>query len=114
MNYMNKLQNPYEVLGVTANAPQEVIRAAYRVMAKLHHPDLNQKSTNESSTMALINQAYDILSCPKLRYEYDKRRIQEENNIKFKQRVQHGGENFVCSKPALTTYDHRGRLHTYT
>ena len=32
-------QGPHAVLGVTADAPVEVIRAAYRALALKHHPD---------------------------------------------------------------------------
>jgi DnaJ-class molecular chaperone len=32
-------RSPHEVLFVTSNAPPEVVLAAYRALAKKHHPD---------------------------------------------------------------------------
>lgn len=56
--------NPYEVLGVSENATQEEIRAAYRELVKKYHPD--QYANNPLSDLAQeklkeINQAYDML-----------------------------------------------------
>lgn len=47
----------YSTLYVTPNAPKEVITAAYRVLAKIHHPDAG--GTNEMMTR--INAAYTDL-----------------------------------------------------
>ena len=57
--------NPYKVLGVSEDATQEEIRAAYRELVKKYHPD--QYANNPLSDLAQeklkeINQAYDMLS----------------------------------------------------
>lgn len=57
--------NPYEVLGVSENATQEEIRAAYRELVKKYHPD--QYANNPLSDLAQeklkeINQAYEMLT----------------------------------------------------
>lgn len=44
-------------LYVTGNAPKEVIKAAYRALAQMHHPD----SGGDTETMARINAAYQEL-----------------------------------------------------
>jgi molecular chaperone DnaJ len=61
----------YEVLGVAPTASTEVIRSAYRTLARLHHPDV---STLESSprVMADINNAWSVLSDPVARFNYDR------------------------------------------
>lgn len=60
----------YEVLGVAPNAPAEVIRAAYRVLARLHHPDASV-SPQSTGMMSAINEAYEVLSDPSARATYD-------------------------------------------
>lgn len=49
--------SPHVVLCVTTNAPPEVIRAAHRALASLHHPDVG----GDPVRMAEINDAYDQL-----------------------------------------------------
>lgn len=59
----------YKILGLSANATEKEIKAAYYKMAKLHHPDLNNgKQSNEFKEMT---NAYDILSDAKKKQEYD-------------------------------------------
>jgi curved DNA-binding protein len=58
----------YGVLGVQDYAPPEVIQAAYKAMARIHHPDTG----GDTKRMAEINTAYETLSDPKKRREYDR------------------------------------------
>lgn len=60
----------YEILQVSPNASSEVIDAAYRRLARVYHPDVG--GSNEA--MALLNEAYRVLSDPRLRCEYDRAR----------------------------------------
>jgi len=62
----------YQVLGVLEDAEQVVIRAAYKALSQKYHPDkaLNEKAP-DSPRMADINRAYDTLSDPAKRAEYD-------------------------------------------
>jgi hypothetical protein len=55
---------------VTRDAPIEVIKAAYRVIAQKHHPDMNQ-SEDSQRIMTIVNEAWRILSDPKLKEEHD-------------------------------------------
>lgn len=57
--------NPYEVLGVSPNATQEEIRAAYIKLVKKYHPDRYQDSALKKQAedrMKRINAAYDMLT----------------------------------------------------
>lgn len=57
--------NPYQVLGVSENATQEQIRAAYLKLVRQYHPDKytdNPMKDMAQEKMKEINQAYDILS----------------------------------------------------
>lgn len=60
----------YEVLGVSPDASQDEIKAAYRRLAKQYHPDVNP-TTEASSRMSEINHAYDMLCDPAKRSAYD-------------------------------------------
>ena len=57
----------YEVLQVRQNAEPEVIRAAYRALARKHHPDFGGKPER----MAAINEAWAVLGNPTGRAAYD-------------------------------------------
>jgi curved DNA-binding protein CbpA len=63
------LMNYYEILQIDPNASEEVIRAAYRAMSKRYHPDLQQGGND--AMMKKINEAYEVLSDPQRRREYD-------------------------------------------
>jgi curved DNA-binding protein CbpA len=57
----------YEVLQVRQSAEPEVIRAAYRALARKHHPDFGGKPER----MAAINEAWAVLGNATRRAAYD-------------------------------------------
>lgn len=61
----------YDCLKVAPDAPPEVVRAAYKALAQKFHPDRNA-DPNSTVMMALLNDAYRVLSDPELRLEYDR------------------------------------------
>ena len=63
----------YEILEVSEKASDEVIEKAYKVLVKKYHPDLQAETKREDAEkkMKQINEAYDILSNPSKRNEYD-------------------------------------------
>ncbi|HZU75925.1 MAG TPA: J domain-containing protein [Dehalococcoidia bacterium] len=63
----------YAALQVSPSADTEIIEAAYRVLARRYHPDLNP-SPDATERMALINAAWDTLRDPARRAAYDRRR----------------------------------------
>jgi DnaJ-class molecular chaperone len=75
-------RNPYEVLGVKKEATSDAIRAAYRKLAKQHHPDLNPGNKQAESRFKEISAAYDILSDTEKRARYDRGEIDESGNEK--------------------------------
>lgn len=63
-------KNYYETLGVDKNASADEIKSAYRKLAKQYHPDLNK--TDEAATkFKEINEAYEVLSDPQKKSNYD-------------------------------------------
>lgn len=73
----------YQILGVTPDAEIVVIKAAYRALISIYHPDRNSDPTTHEKSIA-INEAYSVLSDPIKKDEYDKSRTSKEHNANFK------------------------------
>ena len=63
------MQSHYLVLGVPRKATQDVIKKAYRELAKKYHPDRNPEKT--SNLFQKVQEAYDTLSDDRKRRDYD-------------------------------------------
>jgi DnaJ-class molecular chaperone len=63
--------NHYATLGLDCRCSFEQIRAAYRVLARKHHPDLNPRSAEAQDRTRDINAAYEILGDPERRRAFD-------------------------------------------
>ncbi|HEU5315177.1 MAG TPA: DnaJ domain-containing protein [Chloroflexota bacterium] len=66
-------QDHYEVLGVSARASQAEIRSTFRRLARQYHPDVNPDPAAPERFRA-VAAAYEVLSDPARRAEYDARR----------------------------------------
>jgi molecular chaperone DnaJ len=64
----------YEVLGVERTAAERDIKRAYRKLAQQYHPDNNPDSDDAEIRFREVTEAYDVLSDPKERAEYDQAR----------------------------------------
>ena len=71
----------YEVLGVTRAAEPEAIRAAFRVLVKKLHPDLNPDDDEAQEAFKKVSTAYRILGDPEKRVRYDKGEIGSDGEI---------------------------------
>lgn len=61
----------YETLGVSEKATDEEIKKAYRRLAKKYHPDANPNNKMAEEKFKEISSAYDVLSDPEKRKQYD-------------------------------------------
>lgn len=67
------MKDPYGLLGVSRGATEEDVRKAYRRLAREYHPDANPGDIKAEERFKEIQQAYEILSNPNKRREYDQR-----------------------------------------
>ena len=63
----------YEVLELSREASQDDIQQAHRKLIRKHHPDANPGDPSAEERFKEIQQAYELLSNPEKRQEYDKR-----------------------------------------
>jgi curved DNA-binding protein len=68
------MEDYYKILELNESASSEDIKAAYRKLAKQHHPDLNMGNANSEALFKKINEANDTLGDPQKRAQYDQQR----------------------------------------
>lgn len=87
----------YDNLKVARNAPDSVIRAAYRALAQQYHPDKNGGSVEAERIMMLVNAAYETLSDPEKRREHDAW-IEEQERLETVE-----AQRYMRATPAYST-----------
>jgi curved DNA-binding protein CbpA len=112
---MDKTMDLYAELGVAPQAEPDVIRAAYRALAKRYHPDRQEGAgLAAAAKMARLNGAYEVLGHPDSRRLYDRQRLQAQAKpvmpLVHRSSCQ---DRLPSGQPFLTTYDQRGRIHAY-
>ena len=73
------MKNYYKILQVDKDASPEIIKVAYKLLVKKNHPDLKEGSEKQIAEEKIkeINEAYDVLSNPEEKAEYDLNLINE-------------------------------------
>ena len=74
------MRDPYEILGVQKTDSDAAIRAAYRKLAKKHHPDVNPGKPEAAERFKEISVAYDLLGDKDKRARFDRGEIDAAGN----------------------------------
>lgn len=61
----------YKILGLSKSASEAEIKSAYRKLAKIHHPDVNNNSKAAAEKFKEITSAYEVLSDKTKKTSYD-------------------------------------------
>lgn len=62
----------YEILGVKRGATDDELSKAYRTLARKYHPDLHPDDARAKEKFQEVQHAFDVLSDPKKREQYDR------------------------------------------
>lgn len=81
------MKNYYEVLEITENASDEVIRASYRALVKKYHPDNNVNNPEANKKLQELTEAYETLVNPENRRQYDELFFNNVSNTRPAQSV---------------------------
>ena len=74
--------NCYDILGVNKGSTQDEIKASYRKLTLIHHPDRNNNSLESTRKIQEINKAYGIIGNSESRTTYDNSSIKLNNSNK--------------------------------
>lgn len=80
------MKDYYGVLGLTREAGEREIKAAYRKLAKQYHPDVVKGDKKKEERMYEIQEAYGCLGDPKQREQYDRKLEEQEQRKERKQK----------------------------
>ena len=68
---MPKKKDYYDILGVPRTAGEKELKAAYRKLARKHHPDVNPGDKGAEERFKEVAEAFAVLSDPAKRAQYD-------------------------------------------
>jgi curved DNA-binding protein CbpA len=90
----------YEILQVGTNADFRQLKKAYFKRAKACHPDRHNNSREKEEEFKLVVAAFDVLSDPEKRYNYDNVIGVSQNKSDSRQTVQYFAGHSIMDTPA--------------
>ena len=96
----------YQILQVNPHARPEVIKAAYKTLMQIYHPDIYKGDNKNDNIAQKINEAKRVLIDDKLKVEYDK----ERNNLKGQTIKGYEIQELISDGELGTTYKARNIL----
>lgn len=104
MGYNHRMeQDWYAVLGVKRDASEKEIKAAYRELALIHHPDRNRHDPAAEKKFKRVQRAYEVLSDKHERAAHDR-----ELNVHVKRPAAAGAPRWEPPPPPQPIEKHRG------
>lgn len=97
---MQNFRDYYEILGVPTEASSDEIKKVFRRLARQYHPDMNPGDKSAEEKFKDIGEAYEVLSDPSKRSQYD----QFSKFLKKK--------SFTKKTPKASTFRTNGRTPT--
>ncbi|KAJ7944164.1 Chaperone protein DnaJ 11 [Quillaja saponaria] len=82
-HHMASCTSLYDILGIHSSASNQEIKAAYRRLARLCHPDVAAIDRKDSSAddFMKIHSSYSTLSDPEKRTDYDRRNLRRHRPL---------------------------------
>lgn len=71
MQNLQNFRDYYEILGVPRDASNDEIKQVFRRLARQYHPDVNPGNKQAEEKFKEIGEAYEVLSDPSKRAQYD-------------------------------------------
>ena len=69
----------YRILGIDCNASLATIKQKYHQLSLQYHPDKNQSKDSSGNAFVKVNEAFKVLTEPKLKQEYDLQYVAHTN-----------------------------------
>lgn len=101
------MQDYYQILGISPQATSGQIKAAYRRLALRYHPDRNPHDLLAESNFVRITEAYEVLSNPLKRDQYDLSRALDPE-------AEYGETTVRRPPPPHFYYSYKPEKKTYT
>ncbi len=109
----NAADKDIQTLGVPRNAADKDIKAAYRKLAREHHPDANKGNKASEEKFKEIGEAYEVLKDPEKRRRYDTLARTTKRGLDFRPPPDYGAGGFTSILAILAIWGVVARFRTF-